>query len=1035
MANDRVLTVKFTGETKDLEKSATKAIGIGSGIGSMFGNLAAKGIEKGVDAVKDFASNMIGLASDAEQSVGGVQAVFKQQADRILASSEQSARGLGLAKTSYQELATVLGAGLKNKGITDFAGQTENLIALGADLAAQYGGPTSDAVSAISSLMRGEADPIERFGVAINETAVNAELAARGQDKLTGAALETAKAQARLDILFRQTADAQGAFSREADTFAAKQQVAAAQWEELQTSIGGAFLPALTAVMGFVSDTAIPGLEQLGLGVQGVADIILKGDYTGGLFDAFGWEEDHPAVAVLFSLRDAGIQVWDKMQEVGRGISEALQPAGDPFYEGPLADGLLWIADELIPSATDAFTGFVDEATRVVSWARENGDWLGPMATGVGVLGAAMGGLALVGYVASLGGLNGVLAILQGRLTASTIAVGAKQAAMLVASGASKAFAAGQWLVNAALSANPIGIVVLALAGLVTAFVIAYNSSEDFRRIVDGAWQGVRDIAERVVGWFTGTALPSLQRFGEDVGRFFDVMGKGIGAGIQWGADRVNEVQNWWTGTVQPNVSNFTTSVGGFFGEMGNRIGEHAQTGLRHLNGFVDWLDANGLPGIRGFVDRAAAGFKGFVDAVGVWWGSDLKTKILMPVSWLSDNVLNPLLSGVEKVASAFGINLKLPRFSIAASAPSSATAGGRAVALADGGMMPGYTPGRDVHTFFSPTAGYLHLSGGEPVLRPEWGRVLGASTIDSMNAAARAGGTAGVMRYMSQGYSDGGIIGKALGALGSGALPGLDPMAWILEQVGKLAGPVRDQLGGGAWAQALTAIPGKIGEWAVEKIKGLFGALAPGGQFTPGNWPVARMGVVSANTRAAVDYVRQTWGIGNIGTLGARPNKSDHPMGKALDVMIPNWQSSGVGVGNAIASWFVSNPNAFGTKLVIWRDQYNRGSGWRPYTHPLGPTKNPTLRHMDHVHVSLYDDGGMLPPGLNLVRNDTGRPEPVLTGRQWDVLTSAVRDRGRPTIQIQRLTITAEEAKRLTVDDVARMIHAELDTLEEMVL
>ena len=76
-----------------------------------------------------------------------------------------------------------------------------------------------------------------------------------------------------------------------------------------------------------------------------------------------------------------------------------------------------------------------------------------------------------------------------------------------------------------------------------------------------------------------------------------------------------------------------------------------------------------------------------------------------------------------------------------------------------------------------------------------------------------------------------------------------------------------------------------------------------------------------------------------------------------------------------------------------------------------------------------------MIPPGLNLVRNDTGRPEPVLTGRQWDVLTSAVRDRGRPTIQIQRLTITAEEAKRLTVDDVARMIHAELDTLEEMVL
>ncbi|MBQ1164293.1 hypothetical protein KBZ21_40575, partial [Streptomyces sp. A73] len=36
------------------------------------------------------------------------------------------------------------------------------------------------------------------------------------------------------------------------------------------------------------------------------------------------------------------------------------------------------------------------------------------------------------------------------------------------------------------------------------------------------------------------------------------------------------------------------------------------------------------------------------------------------------------------------------------------------------------------------------------------------------------------------------------------------------------------------------------------------------------------------------------------------------------------------------------------------------------------------------------YDDGGLLQPGLNLVANGTGRPEPVLTGRQWDVLTGA---------------------------------------------
>ena len=116
----------------------------------------------------------------------------------------------------------------------------------------------------------------------------------------------------------------------------------------------------------------------------------------------------------------------------------------------------------------------------------------------------------------------------------------------------------------------------------------------------------------------------------------------------------------------------------------------------------------------------------------------------------------------------------------------------------------------------------------------------------------------------------------------------------------------------------------------------------------------------MSPNTTAAVQFVRQSWGINNIGTVGSRPNKSDHPMGKALDIMIPGWATpGGIAQGNNIARWFVSNPAAFGTKLVIWRDQYNRGSGWRPYTHPNGPTKNPTLRHMDHVHVSVFDEGG----------------------------------------------------------------------------
>lgn len=63
----------------------------------------------------------------------------------------------------------------------------------------------------------------------------------------------------------------------------------------------------------------------------------------------------------------------------------------------------------------------------------------------------------------------------------------------------------------------------------------------------------------------------------------------------------------------------------------------------------------------------------------------------------------------------------------------------------ANGGVLPGYTPGRDVHRFFSPTGGALALSGGESIMVPEWTRAVGGpSAVAAMNAAASGGRTGG---------------------------------------------------------------------------------------------------------------------------------------------------------------------------------------------------------------------------------------------------------------------------------------------------
>src|SRR5262245_13321923 len=127
-------------------------------------------------------------------------------------------------------------------------GQTGDLIKKGADLAAQFGGTTKEAVEALGSALRGETDPIERYGVSVKQADIAAQMAADGTDKLTGAAAKQAKTAALLGLITKQSADAQGQFAREADSAAGAQQRTAAKVENLKAKMGEALLPVVSKV-------------------------------------------------------------------------------------------------------------------------------------------------------------------------------------------------------------------------------------------------------------------------------------------------------------------------------------------------------------------------------------------------------------------------------------------------------------------------------------------------------------------------------------------------------------------------------------------------------------------------------------------------------------------------------------------------------------------------------------------------------------------------------------------------------------------
>ena len=316
--------------------------GIGYTVGREIGDAARAGI--------GYTLQSVGLASDLEQSTGGVTAQFKDQADVILAAAKRANTAVGLSRSTYQQYATVVGAQLKNLGIRQdqVAGNTTNLIGLGADLAAQFGGPTSQAVEALSSLLRGERDPIERYGVSIKQADIDARLAAQGLSDLTGEAEKQAQVQATLAILWEQTADAQGTFFREQDTYAGKQQRLMAQLADAQTEFGNALLPTAIDALTFVNDDLLPVLK-----------------------DAL----DRAGPQLSASLRAAMPEIEATLKELGENLPELInlggtiasavsESIGGDFGEGGIIGG--------IPRVKSELEGFGEWLTRDFS---EYADW------------------------------------------------------------------------------------------------------------------------------------------------------------------------------------------------------------------------------------------------------------------------------------------------------------------------------------------------------------------------------------------------------------------------------------------------------------------------------------------------------------------------------------------------------------------------------------------------------------------------------------------------------------------------------------
>ena len=198
----------------------------------------------------------VDAASNLEQSIGGVNSVFDNAANTIFDFGKTSAESVGLSERSFNQLSTVSGALLQNLGF-DSAGAADEMLKLadrGADVAATFGGPVEDVLLAVNSALKGEFNPLEKFGVKMNMAAINAEALRLGLADVNGVVDDSAKAQAALSLFYEQTASTQGQFARESETLAGQQERLKANFENISASLGKELLPIGIKIVKWVRD-------------------------------------------------------------------------------------------------------------------------------------------------------------------------------------------------------------------------------------------------------------------------------------------------------------------------------------------------------------------------------------------------------------------------------------------------------------------------------------------------------------------------------------------------------------------------------------------------------------------------------------------------------------------------------------------------------------------------------------------------------------------------------------------------------------
>ena len=636
----------------DLDQSFEKAEKGGlSSFAVALGNLAANLIAEAISKMKDLISSTIEVGQTFEKSMSNVQAISGATAEEMELLTDTAKEYGSTTQFSASEAADALGymalAGWDANtsasalgGVLDLAAASGMELASASDMVTDYMSAfnlTADKSAYFADVLayaQGNANTTaEGLGEAFKNCAAN--LNAAGQDFETTTALLSMMAN-------------QGLKGSEAGTaLTAVMRDMTAKMKDGKIAIGDASVEVMDAQGNYRDLTDILADVEKAVGGMGDAEraTALQSTFTSdsikglnlilnaGTDEAAKFEEE---------LRKSGGTAGKMAKIMNDNLGGDLTSLSSKFEGIQIA--LYEKFEPALRKAVDALSGLLD----ALDWVIKNGGEIAGIITGVGVAVGTF--LAIVNRQAILTAFIGLL----GKLKAGFLAV------------------------NAVMAANPVGLVIAAVAGLVAAFVVLWKRSEKFRNFWKNLWAGIKNTAEPIIKalaeWFKNAWETIKKVWGAVSGWFSDVFDgikqtfSGIGeffSCIFTGArDKIVEiwenVASWFSENVVEPIKAFFSPIIDFFRAAFEIIGQLAQ-GCWNLIKAVwsvvsSWFNTHIIQPVAGFFrsmwegikSAAAAAWNGIVavwTAVSGWF----KANIIDPVA----RFFSALWDGIKGAAAA----------------------------------------------------------------------------------------------------------------------------------------------------------------------------------------------------------------------------------------------------------------------------------------------------------------------------------------------------------------------------------------------